>query len=253
MAALATQASIAITNANLMDQLARSRTDIQRRASAEQALREIGASLTAMRDPSDVLQRVADESVRLLRADGAVIDQFDPDNETLRWAYDSGISDAQREGVKLTNLRLGEGVSGKAVAERRVITVGDYMAAEFEHDELADSLAAGEGLRDLIVAPIVSESGPLGAIEVFSRTPHAFDPLDAAFLGPSPNRRPSPSPTPGSSRSFGAPRRRSPGAPRRSVRCATSPRASPPCTTRRRSSGGSSRTPCACSARMAPT
>ncbi len=183
VAALATQASIAITNANLMDQLARSRTDIQRRASAEQALREIGASLTAMRDPSDVLQRVADESVRLLRADGAVIDQFDPDNETLRWAYDSGISDAQREGVKLTNLRLGEGVSGKAVAERRVITVGDYMAAEFEHDELADSLAAGEGLRDLIVAPIVSESGPLGAIEVFSRTPHAFDPLDAAFLG----------------------------------------------------------------------
>jgi PAS domain S-box-containing protein len=183
VAALATQASIAITNANLMDQLARSRTDIQRRAEAEQALREIGASLTAMRDPSDVLQRVADESVRLLRADGAVIDQFDPDNETLRWAYDSGISDAQREGVKLTNLRLGEGVSGKAVAEARVITVGDYMAAEFQHDELADSLAAGEGLRDLIVAPIIGDGGPLGAIEVFSRTPHAFDSLDAAFLG----------------------------------------------------------------------
>ena len=104
VSALATQASIAIRNANLMDQLARSRTDIQRRAEAEQALREIGASLAEMREPGDVLQRVADESVRLLRADGAVIDQFDPENETLRWAYDSGISEAQREGVKLTNL-----------------------------------------------------------------------------------------------------------------------------------------------------
>jgi PAS domain S-box-containing protein len=183
VSALAIQASIAITNANLMDQLARSRTDIQRRAEAERALREIGASLTTMREPADVLQRVADESVRLLRADGAVIDQFDPDNETLRWAYDSGISDAQREGVKLTNLRLGEGVSGKAVAEGRVITVGDYMAAEFQHDELADSLASGEGLRDLIVAPIIGDGGPLGAIEVFSRSPHAFDSLDVAFLG----------------------------------------------------------------------
>ena len=183
VAALATQASIAIRNANLMDQLDRSRRDVERRAEAEQALREIGAGLARMREPGDVLQRVADESVRLLRADGAVIDQFDPDSETLRWAYDSGISDAQREGVKLTNLRLGEGVSGKAVAEGRVISVGDYMAAEFEHDELADSLATGEGLRDLIVAPIIGEAGPLGAIEVFSRTPHAFDPLDAAFLG----------------------------------------------------------------------
>lgn len=183
LTALANHASIAITNANLMDQLARSRHDIQRRAEAERALREIGAAITTIRQPGDVLQRVVDEAVRLLRGDGAVIDQFDPDSETLHWAFDSGISEAQREGVKLTNLRLGEGVSGKAVAEGRVITVGDYMAAEFQHDELADSLATGEGLRDLIVAPIIGDAGPLGAIEVFSRRPYAFDALDAAILG----------------------------------------------------------------------
>ena len=196
------------------------------------ALREIGASLTTMREPATCSSGVADESVRLLRADGAVIDQFDPDNETLRWAYDSGISDAQREGVKLTNLRLGEGVSGKAVAEGRVITVGDYMAAEFQHDELADSLASGEGLRDLIVAPIIGDGRPLGAIEVFSRSPHAFDSLDVAFLGRSPSRPPSPSPTPGSSRSCDARRPPSRDGPRRSARCATSPPGSPRCTTR---------------------
>ena len=183
LAALGAQASIAITNANLMDQLASSRAVIERRAAAETALREIGARIAALRAPDDVLQKVVNEAYRLLRADGAVIDQFDADSGTLQWAYDSGISEAQREGVKLNNLRLGEGVSGKAVAEGRVITVGDYGSGEFRHDDLADSLAAGEGIRDLIVAPIIGESGPLGAIEVFSRQPNRFDEIDAAVIG----------------------------------------------------------------------
>ena len=181
--ALATHASIAITNANLMDQLARSRRDVERRAEAEQALREIGAGITAMREPGDVLQRVADESVRLLRADGAVIDQFDPDSETLHWAYDSGISDAQREGVKLTNLRLGEGVSGKAVAEGRVIIVGDYLAAEFRHDDLADSLAVRRGPPRPHRRPDHRRGRTARGHRGLQPTPHAFDALDAAFLG----------------------------------------------------------------------
>lgn len=183
LTALATHASIALTNAHLMAELARSRADIERRAEAERALREIAAQITVLRQPDDVLQRVVDESVRLLRADGAMIDQFDPDTGTLQWAYDSGFSTEQRDAVKLTNLHLGEGVSGLAVAEGRVITVGDYMRGDFHHDDLADSLVRGSGIRDLIVAPIIGDAGPLGAIEVYSQQPDRFDELDAAVLG----------------------------------------------------------------------
>ncbi|MGH2473676.1 MAG: GAF domain-containing protein, partial [Candidatus Limnocylindrales bacterium] len=183
LTALATHASIAITNANLMEQLGRSRADVERRAEAERSLRQIAARITALREPDDVLQHVVDEARRLLRADGALIDQYDPDSQTLGWAYDAGLPEDQREAVKMTNLRLGEGVAGKAVAERRVIHVGDYIGAEFLHDELADSLAERAGVRDLIVAPIIGEAGPLGAIEVLSRRPDAFDELDAIVLG----------------------------------------------------------------------
>ena len=127
---------------------------------------------------------MVDEAHRLLRGDGAMIDQFDPETQTLEWAYDAGIPEAQRQAVKLTSLHLGEGVSGKAVAERRVVRVGDYLAAEdFVHDDLANSLATGADLRDLIAAPIIGEAGPLGAIEVFSRRPNAFDAIDEAVLG----------------------------------------------------------------------
>ena len=38
-------------------------------------------------------------------------------------------------------------------------------------------------MRDLIAAPIIGEAGPLGAIEVMSHEPNAFDELDAAVLG----------------------------------------------------------------------
>ena len=183
LTALATQASIAIRNARLVDQLARSRSVIERRAEAEHALREIAARITAIRLPGDLLQHVVDEAQRLLRGDGAMIDEFDPETQTLEWAYDAGIPEAQREAVKLTSLHLGEGASGKAVAEGRVLRVGDYLAGDFVHDDLADSLASGAGLRDFIAAPIIGEAGPLGAIEVFSRRPHAFDEIDEAVLG----------------------------------------------------------------------
>ena len=44
-------------------------------------------------------------------------------------------------------------------------------------------MAARTGIGDLIVAPIIGDDGPLGAIEVFRRDRHAFDDIDAAVLG----------------------------------------------------------------------
>ena len=63
------------------------------------ALREIAARITALREPDEVLQRVVDEARRLLRADGAVIDQYDPESGTLQWAYDAGIPDDAARGA----------------------------------------------------------------------------------------------------------------------------------------------------------
>jgi PAS domain S-box-containing protein len=183
LSALATHASIAIVNANLMEALARSQADVERRAEAEGTLREIAARITALREPDEVLQAIVDEARRLLRADGAVIDQYDPERQTLIWAYDAGLPSAQREALKLNSLRVGQGVAGKAVAEKRVIHVDDYQTAEFEHDVLTDSLAELANVRGLIAAPIIGEAGPLGAIEVMSHEPKAFDAIDTAVLG----------------------------------------------------------------------
>ena len=69
------------------------------------------------------------------------------------------------------------------MAEGRVIAAGDYLDGEFQHLEHTDEMARATGIGDLIVAPIIGDDGPLGAIEVYRRERHAFDDIDAAVLG----------------------------------------------------------------------
>ena len=150
LSALATHASIAIVNANLMEALARSQADVERRADAERTLRQIAARITALHEPDEVLQAIVDEARRLLRADGAVIDQYDDDRDTLVWAYDAGLPEAQREALKLNSLRVGQGVAGKAVAEgARHPSSRITGPPQFEHDVLTDSLAELANVRGL--------------------------------------------------------------------------------------------------------
>ena len=146
LSALATQAAIAIRNARLIEELARQRAVIERRAEVEQALREIAARITAIRETDDLLQHVVDEARRLLRSDGAVIDQFNPATQRLELAFDSGLPEAHRKALRMSTLRLGEGLSGTAVALGKVMTTGNYLTGDFPHDETADAGATAAGV-----------------------------------------------------------------------------------------------------------
>jgi PAS domain S-box-containing protein len=184
MKALADQAAVTITNAQLIDQLERAREEVQRRADAERSLREIAANISAIREPDVVLQQTINEASRLLRADGGIIDLLDAETSSLRWAYDTGMfREFGRDRFATAETELGKGIAGRAVLERRVIRTGDYGSHEFVHTKTADDFAEQLGIRSVIVAPILGESGPVGAIEIYARRADAFDDLDAAVLG----------------------------------------------------------------------
>lgn len=72
--ALADHAAVAITNARLIEELARSQGELARTADSERTLREIAARVSGMHDQDEILQSVIDASVRLLDATGAMID-----------------------------------------------------------------------------------------------------------------------------------------------------------------------------------
>ena len=69
---------------------------------------------------------------------------------------------------------------GRAPGDRRRRLPGRRVPA---HRREPDAMAAPTGIGDLIVAPIIGDEGPLGAIEVYRRDRHAFDDIDAAVLG----------------------------------------------------------------------
>ncbi|HEY7968763.1 MAG TPA: GAF domain-containing protein, partial [Candidatus Limnocylindrales bacterium] len=180
---MADQAAIAIQNARLIEELDRSSLELARRAEAEGSLREIAAQITAIRDPGSLLQQVVDAAKRLVGGDGSVLDLVDPANDVLRWSFDSGIGSlfTPEELAGLT-IPIGVGATGVAVTENRTILASDHLGEHFPPSALNDRFFGVTGYRSMIIAPITGESGPLGALEVYSLKPNAFDADDAGVM-----------------------------------------------------------------------
>ena len=182
--AIADLATIAVTNARLIERANRSADEVARRADVERALREIAVRLAGIRDPAEILQLTVDEAVRILRADGAVLDLLDPERNVLRGAYDASMADrVDQERLRSQELTLDKGVSGLAVTERRVVVTGDYLADDrFVHDPAADAFVSAAGVRSMIAAPLIGEEGPVGVLEVYAERRDAFGDGAAAIL-----------------------------------------------------------------------
>ena len=174
--ALAIQASIAIANSRRTAELARSRAALTHRAASEQALRELAARLTAMRDPADVLQHAVDEAVRVLGADAALIDLLET-GTGIEGAYDSGLATIiDDQSLREQTVRAGEGLSGRAISERRTLRTDDYLVdRSFVHTRVSDRFVRRARLRSMIAAPLLNEGGAFGSLEVFARASGAFD------------------------------------------------------------------------------
>ncbi len=182
---LADHVATAIDNRLLIAQLATSRAETARRAASERALREIATRITSIRDPDDLLQRIVDEAARLLEADGARIDRLDAESGALLWSHDAttgrrpGLGPIQGDG----EAQPGEGISGRAVAERRVVITGDYLADDrFRHASAPDAHARRHAIRSAVAAPLMGDSGPLGTLTVYTSKVDAYGPDDAALI-----------------------------------------------------------------------
>src|SRR6185295_6948182 len=141
--ALAGQAAIAMTNASLIERLAASQADERRRADEERALREIAARITAIRDPSDLLQDVVDEAARLLRAERVRIDLIGLGAGRAGYTFQGAGPHIGGAAVDEDGEPYAFGASGKAIAERRTIVIDDYVSDDsFEHVPELDAAVA---------------------------------------------------------------------------------------------------------------
>ena len=176
LGALASQAAIVLGNARLYEEL-------EHRVEAQRTLGAIAARITALHDPGDVLQRTLDEAVRLLDADGGRIELV-VEGGGLHWAFGHSAIDLPIErAAGEPPVTAEEGVSGRAVRQRKVVFTGDYLADEsFVHAEAPDRYIRQHGIRSVMSAPLIGEEGAIGSLTVHSQARDAFDPADAELL-----------------------------------------------------------------------
>jgi len=124
------------------------------------------------------------EAVRLLEADGALVYLLTENRNEMRFAAEaSAVRLAQDHWMRRIRLRVGQGLLGRAVAERSIEVTGDYLSDDrFAHSEETDAFARETGLRSFVVAPLVVGDEVLGALGVYDRRADAFGPQQAALV-----------------------------------------------------------------------
>lgn len=124
------------------------------------------------------------EAVRLLGADGALVYLLTQDGRELRFAAEASVVRlAQEHWVRDIRLRTGEGLLGRAVADRAAAVTGDYLAdGRFLHTRASDEFAREIGMCSFAVAPLMAHDTVLGALGVYDRRRDAFGPQQVALV-----------------------------------------------------------------------
>ena len=183
--ALGDHAAAAMTNARLIEELGRSTAELSRRAEAERTLREIAAGITAIRDAGEVLQRVVDESKRLLGADGAHLSLMAENGRHLTPTVLAGATDEETQAwLKTQEFPVGGGMNGLAALLGQPVRSVDYMAdPRVPHEPDDQETAERLGLRGVAVAPMRGPEGEiLGTLAVSYRQPREISDEEVDLL-----------------------------------------------------------------------
>lgn len=126
------------------------------------AVKEIATALLRADRPVDVYQFALDRITPILGAAFSVVMQLSEDEKLLRPVAQHDWPAKQRSWIGALRVRVGDGPSGLAVAERRVVEVADLFAdpALSAWHEVAEEL----GFRSILAAPLIGTRRVLGAI-----------------------------------------------------------------------------------------
>ncbi len=171
----ADQAVIAISNAELFEQLQERTRDLARSVDQLKALFEVGQAVSSTLDVETVLRTVSARAAALSGADGGGIFELEPRSQRLLLRTSFRQSAELVDVLRSTPLRVGEGVSGRAVALRQPIQVAD-ATVEGAYESSVREVLLRSGFRALLAVPLLHENAVLGALVVNRSAPGEFSP-----------------------------------------------------------------------------
>ena len=132
----------------------------------------LSREVTGVLDLDELLPRIPRLIAQLTPFGVFSVYLLDDRSETLRIAYAEGYPE---EAAKKVRLSLGEGTVGTAVKELRSVLVGDVTTDP-------RYIAVVPGVRSTLVVPLRYKSQAIGALNLLSSEPDAFDETDEAML-----------------------------------------------------------------------
>jgi PAS domain S-box-containing protein len=187
LSALADQASVAITKNRLLREAEDARAAVERLYTESQArerevtkLYEITSQLASSLNVDRILDQIVGKTVDLLGSDAGGIYTYDERRGRLTF----------RRGLNLDphlyrNLVLepGEGVAGRAYAERRPVWTGDRLAdAALAYTPAVGALVGKFAPRAFLAVPIIVRGEVLGVLVDYFFAPHDFSPKEVQLL-----------------------------------------------------------------------
>ncbi len=167
--AFAEQAGIAIHNAQLFERS-------ERRARETRALLEAGRSVTASLDIGRTVQVIMQQARGVLGVESCSIMRIDPASSDLVTLASLDLPENMATQIRL---KMGEGIAGMAVQERRPVQSADLEAdarVRYPH------LSRGGGFRSMLAAPLRVGDRAVGCISVFRRDAHRFSVAEEELL-----------------------------------------------------------------------
>ena len=149
---------------------------IQLHLSRLMALRYIDMAITGSRDLRLTLKVILEQVTGQLAVDAAIVLLLDHHSLVMEFAAGHGF---QTSALRHTNLKMGDGLAGRAAMERHTMTAripdeGIYMEQS--------PLLAKEGFQMHIAVPLISKGHVKGVLEIFHRTPLTPNPEWLDFL-----------------------------------------------------------------------
>ncbi len=149
---------------------------LEKRASQLSTLSEVSKTITSDLYLEEILQLIVAATADSMSFKICSLMLLDEDKSEL---VIKATQSKSREYTKKPNVKMGESVAGRALAEGRTITVYDLKNSE---DYATPDLAKREGLSSLAAIPLLVKNKKVGVLNCYTEKPHHFTEEEISVL-----------------------------------------------------------------------
>jgi len=149
---------------------------MERRASQLSTLSEVSKTITSDLYLEEILQLIVAATAKTMSFKICTLMLLDEDKKEL---VIKATQSSSKEYAKKANIKLGESIAGRAMAEGRTITVYDLKKSR---EYVSPDLARREGLSSLAAIPLLVKNKKIGVLNCYTERPHHFTEEEISVL-----------------------------------------------------------------------